>query len=769
MRKMYFSLILILSTIFASLSLTLSTAAYTTPSPVNREQALAKIEELINLLDGKYFTVNQKPCTSSRVDPHGCDNCSNSAIIKEPWFTEMFVSGLNTEQFPTHADYDEGVFNQGLHGGGRSCYGFATFAQWYIFSSKPTDDVEHKIIVQNVTCNYENIKKYALPGDTIRTSSGHSMIFISCDTNGYRVLDCNGWLSDPNCRIRSKTRTYSGKIAITRATNYDVSTPSEPVVTVNEKWIVDKGTTNLRIRSGPSTDYDQVGLVTFKDTVTVTKKQGNWGYITYNGVSGWISLDYCTKVTATSTPETTTKTQYRYYHYTNSNGRYSVCAYYGKSNYGGTWKREDTGWLDAPLKKVADNYVHTNVSSCAGAGCTDASWNGGKYEDSNGTPWYREETRTVTVEVAHTHTYNSGTVTKQPTCTSNGTKTYTCTVCSATKTETIAKLGHSYDSGTVTKQATCGENGTKVYTCTTCGTTKNETISKEGAHSYNSGVVTKEATCEKTGTVTYTCTVCSTTKTETIAKLGHNYTEVAPKIAPTCTTAGKTATLKCTNCNTTSGGTSISKLKHEYSTEYTIDKQPTCTEKGSKSYHCINCGAQGSAVTIAKTEHTYGDWEVTKAPQPGKSGSKQSVCVICGYKKTGTVPAITKKNNDKRIIMTIGCTDATVFGKEAKNDVPPIIVNNRTMLPARFVAENLGATVGWDGPTQKVTIKTDTTTIEMFIGKSEAYVNGIAVTLDSAPFIHGNRTYTPVRFIAENLGATVEWQGDYKQAIITKK
>ena len=123
---------------------------------------------------------------------------------------------------------------------------------------------------------------------------------------------------------------------------------------------------------------------------------------------------------------------------------------------------------------------------------------------------------------------------------------------------------------------------------------------------------------------------------------------------------------------------------------------------------------------------------------------------------------------DNRIIMTIDSTDAFVFGKPQKTDVPPIIENNRTMLPVRFVAENLGATVGWDGVTRTATITGNGVTIKITVDSNVAYVNGKEVTLDAPAFIRSNRTYLPVRFIAESLGATVGWDGATRTATITK-
>ncbi len=73
---------------------------------------------------------------------------------------------------------------------------------------------------------------------------------------------------------------------------------------------------------------------------------------------------------------------------------------------------------------------------------------------------------------AHTHTWNAGVVTKEPTCTEAGVKTYTCTTCGATKTEAIAALGHVWGAYTVTEHAVNGNDGEKTLTCSRCDTTE---------------------------------------------------------------------------------------------------------------------------------------------------------------------------------------------------------------------------------------------------------------------------------------------------------
>ena len=140
-----------------------------------------------------------------------------------------------------------------------------------------------------------------------------------------------------------------------------------------------------------------------------------------------------------------------------------------------------------------------------------------------------------------------------------------------------------------------------------------------------------------------------------------------------------------------------------------------------------------------------------------------------------TLPAVDNKeetvdSTKNQIILTIGEKEALVFGEVKMNDVAPLIRNDRTMLPARFVAENLGATVEWDETYPGyVTITKDNVKIVITIDSQIAIVNDEAIVLDSVAFIENDRTYTPLRFIAEKLGASVKWVEETQQVIITKK
>ena len=117
------------------------------------------------------------------------------------------------------------------------------------------------------------------------------------------------------------------------------------------------------------------------------------------------------------------------------------------------------------------------------------------------------------------------------------------------------------------------------------------------------------------------------------------------------------------------------------------------------------------------------------------------------------------------MVLTIGDKLVLINNVQVISDAAPLIVNARTYTPARFVAEKLGASVWWDAVTRTVTIADDKTTIVLLVDSAIAYVNGTTVTMDAPAFIADGRIYTPARFVAENLGAEVNW--DEKSQTVT--
>ena len=104
-------------------------------------------------------------------------------------------------------------------------------------------------------------------------------------------------------------------------------------------------------------------------------------------------------------------------------------------------------------------------------------------------------------------------------------------------------------------------------------------------------------------------------------------------------------------------------------------------------------------------------------------------------------------------------------------DVAPFIDPqvSRTMLPIRFIAEWLGADVKWQPETNQVRIVLGDQEILLTIGSTTALVNGTATEMDCPAEIKVSRTFVPLRFISETLGAKVEWVGETQQITVTKK
>lgn len=115
-----------------------------------------------------------------------------------------------------------------------------------------------------------------------------------------------------------------------------------------------------------------------------------------------------------------------------------------------------------------------------------------------------------------------------------------------------------------------------------------------------------------------------------------------------------------------------------------------------------------------------------------------------------------------------GNISVTVNGKAVNFDQPPIIVNDRTLVPVRAIFEVLGASVDWNNDTETVTSKRGNVTITLTIGSNIMYKNGTAITLDVPAQIVSDRTLVPVRAIAEAFDCNVDWNDNTQTVIITE-
>ena len=104
---------------------------------------------------------------------------------------------------------------------------------------------------------------------------------------------------------------------------------------------------------------------------------------------------------------------------------------------------------------------------------------------------------------------------------------------------------------------------------------------------------------------------------------------------------------------------------------------------------------------------------------------------------------------------------------EIKCDVPPVIVNDRVLVPARALFEPLGASLKWNDTIKQATVTLDDMTIKLKIGSDTATINGEKVKMDCAPIIADSRTMFPVRFVAEKLGYNVKWDDKERNVYIS--
>lgn len=179
------------------------------------------------------------------------------------------------------------------------------------------------------------------------------------------------------------------------------------------------------------------------------------------------------------------------------------------------------------------------------------------------------------------HTWNEGVVTTEPTCTEDGEKTFTCTVCMATDKKPVDAVGHKY--GTAWESDETGH----WHKClnTGCDKTKDKTD-----HEWGDPVVTTEPTCTEPGEQTVTCTECGFEKTEELAP--------AHKFDDKWEITDDTHKNVCTEC-----GKGVEE-KHDYSKKE-VTKKPTCTEPGEATLTCI-CG-KTTVEEIEELGHLPGD------------------------------------------------------------------------------------------------------------------------------------------------------------------
>lgn len=368
-------------------------------------------------------------------------------------------------------------------------------------------------------------------------------------------------------------------------------------------------------------------------------------------------------------------------------------------------EKADHSWEDGSISKHPSCYQtgekEVYCSTCAARKTEPVPATGNHAftawkDNGNGTHSRTCVTTGCTEKETENHTWNSGTVTKQPDCQQTGEKKSVCTGCDAEKVDVIPKSAdhsygpwtktddakharsctvsgctqketkdHTWDAGTVTKKATCKDSGEKKFTCTGCGATKLEAVDKLTTHAYDHG-------CDPD------CNVCGATRTTShkfSAKWSkdkqnhwHECSECKEKKDSAAHTPGPEATEKTAQTCTVCAYILKPALNHTHAwaTEWTTDETghwyacPGCEEQGSFAEHTLenDCDPDCSVCGYTRqTEHTYeeawkmdetGHWyactgcgekkdEATHTPGPEATADAAQVCTLCGYE---LVPAL---------------------------------------------------------------------------------------------------------------------------------
>ena len=361
-------------------------------------------------------------------------------------------------------------------------------------------------------------------------------------------------------------------------------------------------------------------------------------------------------------------------YYTIDNGTYYL-AYAGSSTNFGDSITEAYNWTIAEgttgswricettneTPRALSYYNYTSGTPRFGVYSTSSTnfYEGGYYYDMEILPVAQGGAATyytTVFEEVCTHT-SSTTYTEEPTCTSGGFISVICDNCEEEISYTeLAPAGHSYNSGVVTTAATCTTPGVKTYTCTACGDSYTETISATG-HSYSSAVT--DPTCEAAGYTTYTCSVCGDSYTgDEVAALGH--TDGAPvvenEVAATCTATGSYDTVTyCTVCGVeTSRSTVVVPVAdHSYNAVVT---DPTCEAAGYTTYTCSVCGDNYTGDEVAALGHTNGapvvENEVAATCTATGSYDNVTYCTVCGVETSRSTVVVPVADHSYNAVVT---------------------------------------------------------------------------------------------------------------------
>ena len=306
----------------------------------------------------------------------------------------------------------------------------------YPVSENITVGLRHEHRFSNGKCTVCGIAEYyySVLSDGTAELTGYNgsekNLTIPSVIDGYRITSIREW-AFANCSSLTSVTIPNSVTSISNHAFYDC----DSLTNIN----IDTANKNYASVNGVLYSKDKTELICYPDGKTASS------FTIPNSVISisWYSFADCPNLTSVTIPNSVTRIEYWAFRFCTSLTSITV-------------KNKNCKFGEAALGLYATIYGYKNSTAE-----TYAKEHGNKF---------------VAIDAECSHTWNNGKVTKAATCTANGVKTYTCTACGETKTETIKATGHSYDNGVITKQPTSTATGIKTYTCTKCKATKTETL-----------------------------------------------------------------------------------------------------------------------------------------------------------------------------------------------------------------------------------------------------------------------------------------------------
>ena len=349
------------------------------------------------------------------------------------------------------------------------------------------------------------------------------------------------------------------------------------------------------------------------------------------------------------------------------------------------------------------------------------------------------------VDPNHSHQWDKGRVTKEPSCKEEGEILYTCSICKGTKVEALAKTdNHQWGEWTTITKPTCSTKGKEIRTCKVCSKTEERaiptiphTIVKESdkaatctengyegreycsvcnttieertiipatGHQWGAWRTTLAKTCTTDGKEVRECSKCSKTEERTIPATGHTLKK-EEGVAATCTKDGHEGNTVCEVCKQViTTGKVIPKLGHDWSNENgkctrcgerhehsfgegTTIKELTCTQDEEIDYECSKCGYIKKEITKA-TGHEWGEWQTTLAQTCTTDGKEERICSKCSEKEERTLKATGHEWGEWKTTLAQTCT---TDGKEERICSKCSEKEERTLKATGHKSETVGA------------------------------------------------------------------------------